>query len=151
MTLGSTTSPGLGQLRGAPAGLPGELPDPPQVALSGDPFTRLRVLHLVARLPRGVALRIADITDSLNATHLDWQFGQRVVADAIIGLASDWMADYRNVSGIYIADGAYGPTVTIEDSPRVDPWLVGRAETLLADCRAVLAEFARRDRLTGDG
>jgi hypothetical protein len=151
LSVSSAASPGLGQLRSTPAGLPAELPTPPQVALSGDPFTRLRVVHLVARLPRGVPLRIADIADRLNATHLDWQFSQRVVADAVIGLATDWLADYRNVNGILIDDGPYGATVTIEDTPRVDPWLVGRSELLLAECHAVLAEFARRDRVTGDG
>lgn len=151
MALSSPDSIGLGELRPMPPGLPVEVPSPPQVAESGDPFSRLRVLHVVARLPRGVPLRIADITDRLNATHLDWQFSQRVVADALIALATDWMADYRNVSGIVIADGSRGPTVAIEDTPRVDPWLVGRVEMLLTECRVVLAEFARRDRVTGDG
>ena len=31
------------------------------------------------------------------------------------------MADYRNSSGIVIEDGPNGPTLTIEDSTRVDP------------------------------
>ena len=38
------------------------------------------------------------------------------------------MADYRNSSGIVIEDGEYGPTVEIEDSTRVDPWIVRQAE-----------------------
>jgi hypothetical protein len=56
------------------------------------------------------------------------------------------MADYRNASGIVLEDGSSGPVVTLEDSNRVDPWIVGQAERELAACRAALAEFARRDR-----
>ena len=55
------------------------------------------------------------------------------------------MADYRNASGIVLDDGPYGPTVTLEDSPRVDPWIVRQALRAAAACRERLAEFARRD------
>jgi hypothetical protein len=131
--------------------LPDDLPTPPQVAESGDPFTDLRIVELVARLERGRAQRIDDVTDRLNATYLDWHFSRRVVADALVALAAAWMADYRNVAGIVLDDGPYGPAVRIEDSPRVDPWFTMQANALLARCRASLSEFARRDRITGDG
>lgn len=151
MTVSRPIAPGLGPLREPIAGLPDDLPTPPQVAESGDPFAGLRILRLVARLERGDPQRIDDVTDRLNATHLDWHFSTRVVSDALIAMASDWMADYRNVAGILLDEGPYGATVTIEDSPRVDPWFVLRARTLLASCQASLAEFSRRDRVTGDG
>jgi hypothetical protein len=55
------------------------------------------------------------------------------------------MADYRNASGIVIGDGVRGPEVTLEASPRVDPWLVQQAERSLRACRRALDDFARRD------
>ena len=56
------------------------------------------------------------------------------------------MADYRNTSGIVLDDGPYGPTLTIEDSSRVDPWIVRQAQREAASCTERLAEFSRRDR-----
>ena len=38
------------------------------------------------------------------------------------------MADYRNSSGIVVEDGPLGPTLAIEDSSRVDPWIVRQAD-----------------------
>ena len=139
----------VGTLRAQPAGMPTELPAPPVVAESGDPFAALRVVDLAARIPRGVPVRLASIVDRLNATHLDWLFSERVVADALLQLQANWMADYRNVSGIVLDEGPGGATVTIEDSTRVDSWIVRQAARLAGECRAELDEFSRRDRLTG--
>ena len=61
-------------------------------------------------------------------------------------LQANWMTDYRNSSGIVLEDGPSGPVVTLEDSSRVDPWIVGQAQREAAACREALAEFARRDR-----
>ena len=138
-------------LRQPPAGLPDPNIAPPTIADSADPFTTIRVLDLLARIDRGRPVRIADIVDRLNATYLDWLFQTRVVADVALQLQSNWMADYRNSSGIVVEDGPYGPTVEIEDSSRVDPWLVRQAQREAAACREVLTEFSRRDRPTGEG
>ncbi len=129
--------------------MPAELPAPPVVAESADPFTALRVVDLVARIPRGRPVDLAVIVDRLNATWLDWLFEPRVVADALVQLQANWMADYRNASGIVLEDGPNGPTLAIEDSTRVDPWIVRQAERLAAECAATLAEFSRRQRRTG--
>jgi hypothetical protein len=148
-----TESPatGLGTLRPAPAGLPDPNLQPPAIAESGDPFSTLRILDLLARIDRGRPIRLSDIVDRLNATYLDWLFTTRVVADTVVQLQTNWMADYRNASGIAIEDGPVGPTVEIEDSSRVDPWLVRQVEREAAACRKALAEFSRRDRPTGEG
>ena len=45
------------------------------------------------------------------------------------------MADYRNSSGIVLEDGPSGPLVTLEDSSRVDPWIVGQAQREAAACQ----------------
>ena len=146
-----TIAPGLGPLRPAPAGLPEIAPNPPVVAESGDPFTTLRVIELLARIERGRPIRLADIRDRLNATYLDWLFPPSVVADVAVALQSNWLSDYRNRSGIALEDGPYGPTIEIEDSTRVDPWIVRQAEREAAACRERLLAFSRLDRPTGEG
>jgi hypothetical protein len=143
-----TATIGLGPLRPAPAGLPDPAISPPTIGESGDPFTTLRVIDLLARLERGRPVRLADIADRLNASYLDWWFPVPVVADVALQLQANWMADYRNASGIVIDDGPHGATVTIEDSSRVDPWIVRQAQREAVSCTERLAEFSRRDRPT---
>jgi hypothetical protein len=139
---------GLGELRPAPAGLPDPAVNPPTIGEAGDPFTTLRVIDLLARLERGRPIRLADIADRLNAMYLDWLFGVPVVVDVVLQLQANWMTDYRNSSGIVVEDGTIGPLLTIEDSSRVDPWIVRQAHRAAADCTERLAEFSRRDRPT---
>ena len=142
---------GLGPLRAAPAGLPDPTLVPPTIAETGDPFTALRVIDLLARLERATPIRLQDVVDRLNATYLDWLFSVPVVADVVVQLQSNWMADYRNGSGIVVEDGPVGPTIAIEDSSRVDPWIVRQARREAASCTERLAEFSRRDRPTSGG
>ncbi|MEA2518731.1 MAG: hypothetical protein QOF49_811 [Chloroflexota bacterium] len=144
-------SPGLGALRPELAGLPEPVLSPPVVAESGDPFAAHRVVALLARLERGRPVRVADVVDRLNATHLDWLFSAPVVVDVAVALQANWMTDYRNSSGIVLEDGPYGPTIAIEDSSRVDPWIVRQAEREASACRDRLAAFSRLERPTGDG
>ena len=148
MTDAAVTAIGLGPLRPAPPGLPDPEIDPPTIGEARDPFTAVRVIHLVARLERGRPIRFSDIADRLNASYLDWLFPVSVVIDVALQLQANWMADYRNSSGIVIADGPSGPTLTIEDSSRVDPWIVRQAEREVASCTERLAEFSRRERPT---
>jgi hypothetical protein len=147
----ATGTIGLGPLRPAPPGLPDPNVAPPTVAESADPFTAIRVIDLLARIERGRPVRMADVADRLNATYLDWLFPQPVVSDVVLQLQANWMADYRNSSGIVVEDGPHGPTLTIEDSTRVDPWIVRQAHREAESCRERLAEFSRRDRPTADG
>ena len=122
---------------------------PPVVAESGDPFAELRVLDLVARLPRGGPIALSAIVDRLNATYMDWLFPERVVADALVQFAANWAADYRSTAGIVLEDGPAGASVTVEDSTRVDPWIVRQGLRVEAACRDALLEFSRHDRTTG--
>ncbi len=138
-------APGDLRLRPAPNGLPDPRLAPPVVAEAGDPFTAVRVIDLVARVERDRPVRLDDLVDALNARHLDWLFDRAAVLDVLIALQANWMADYRNASGLVLEDGPYGPTLTLEESPRVDPWIVRQALREAAACRERLAEFARRD------
>jgi hypothetical protein len=135
----------------APAGFPDERPAPPVIAESGEPFTSLRVLDAVGRMDRGQPVPIDALVAHLNAQHLDWLFTRDVVVSVLITLQANWMADYRNSSGIVLDEGAAGATITLEDSSRVDPWLVRQALREAVDCREALAEFARRDRIATGG
>ncbi len=146
MTESPPTALGNLRLRPAPAGLPDPDLAPPVIAESGDPFAQLRIVVLLATVERGRPIQIADLVDALNARHPDWLFEPRVVIDACIALQSNWYADYRNQSGILLAEGSRGPTISLEDSSRVDPWIVRQAQRHAAACREALAEFSRRDR-----
>jgi hypothetical protein len=146
-----TARVGLAALRPAPAGMPDPSITPPTIAEAGDPFTAIRVIDLVARLERGAPIRLSDVVDRLNATYLDWLFSVPVVADVALQLHANWMADYRNGSGIVIEDGPLGATIEIEDSSRVDPWIVRQARREAASCTERLAEFSRRDRPVSGG
>jgi hypothetical protein len=146
VTDAATATIGLGALRPSPAGMPDPVISPPTVGEAGDPFTAVRVIDLIARLERGRSVRLADVADRLNASYLDWLFPVAVVADVALQLQANWMADYRNSSGIVVADSGLGPTLTIEDSSRVDPWIARQAQRAAADCTERLADFSRRDR-----
>lgn len=143
-------TPGLGPLRPPPPGMPSQQPMPPVIAEAGDPFAALRVVDLLARLPRGTPVELRALVDRLNAMHVDWLFDERVVADVVLQLQANWMADYRNTSGIVVDEAGGIATVTIEDSSRVDPWIVRQAGRELQACHDALLDFSRRDRPTGE-
>ncbi len=145
----TTAMIGLGSLRPAPDGMPDPSIAPPVVAESGDPFTAVRVIDLVARLERGRAIRLEDVAGRLEAIYLDWMFPVPVVVDVALQLQANWMVDYRNSSGIVVADGPSGPVLTIEDSSRVDPWIARQAQRTAAECIERLSEFSRRDGPSG--
>lgn len=131
-------------LRDVPA-LPDPNIQPPTVAESGDQFSALRVAHLVARLPRGEAVRLRDIVDRLNAEYLDWSFSRSVVAAVCVQLQSNWLADFRTSVGFELREGDRGEELLIEDSPRAEPWLVRQVERYAAECREQLSRFARNE------
>jgi hypothetical protein len=130
------------QLREVP-GLPTDDLSPPVVAEAGDPFAELRIVHLLARLPRGEAIRVRDVVERLNRDHLDWAFSRPVVVAAIVQLQANWRADYRDHDGITLEPGPAGEEVSIEEGPRVDPWIVRQVERRRGECLERLATFAR--------
>jgi len=122
--------------------------NPPVVAASGDPFAALRVAHVLARIPRGRPIRLRDIVDRLNIDYLDWSFSRSVVLSVIIQVQANWLADYRSREGILLQDGPAGEEVVIEDSARVEPWLVRQVQRLAAECHEQLRAFAREEGAT---
>lgn len=125
------------------AGLPAVDLNPPIVAEPGDPFAALRVAHLLARIERGAPVRLRDIVDRLNGDYLDWSFSRAVVVAVTVQLQSNWMADFRTANGFDLTDGSHGEELLIEDSARVEPWLLRQVDRLAAECRERLRTFAR--------
>lgn len=123
-------------------GLPDPELQPPTIAERGDPFAELRVVHLVARLQRGVPIRVRDVVDHLNARYVDWSFSRNVVVSALVQLQANWLSDFRSTSGVELRDGSAGEEVVLEDSPRTGPWLVAQADRLAAACTERLRVFA---------
>ncbi len=123
-----------------------DLPDPnvqpPTIAEPGDPFATLRIVHLIACIPRGEPVRVRDLVDRLNADYVDWSFSRGAVIAAIVQLQSNWLSDYRNSDGIVLEDGDAGALVTVEDSPRVDGWVARQAVRLADSCTERLRAFA---------
>ena len=118
------------------------------IAEAGDPFAAVRVIDLVARIERGRPIRIDDIVDRLNATYLDWLFTRAVVVDALVALQANWMADYRNASGIVARGRAVRPDGHDRGlQPRRPVDRRARPSAPPPACRAALDEFARRDRV----
>jgi hypothetical protein len=147
----SSASPGGLRLLPAVAGLPDPNLAPPVVAESGDPFSALRVVDLVARIERGRAVLLDDLVAWLNARYLDWAFDRAAVASALVALQANWLVDFRDASGIVLQESRYGPELTLEQSARVSAWLVGQAQRLEAECRRRLLEFSRREGLDRSG
>jgi hypothetical protein len=89
-----------------------------------------------------VPLRIRDLVDQLNAEYVDWSFSRPVVAAAILQLQANWLSDYRNSDGIAFDEDATGPTVAVEDTSRVDPWIARQVARLHDECELRLRAFA---------
>lgn len=123
-------------------GLPDPNVQPPTIAEPGDPFAALRVVHLVARIPRGEPVRVRDLVDHLNAAYVDWSFSRGTVVAAIVQLQSNWQSDFRSSEGIVLEDGPAGAVVTIEDTRRVDDWIARQATRLAESCTERLRAFA---------
>jgi len=130
------------ELREVP-GLPAADVRPPVVAESGDPFAALRVAHLVARVPRGVPVRLRDMVDRLNADYLDWSFSRPVVAAVVVQLQANWASDFRTQRGFDLSEGSAGEELTLEDSSRIEGWLVRQVERYANQCQQRLSEFAK--------
>ena len=127
------------------AALPDPNVAPPVVAESGDPFAGLRIAHLIARLPRGESVRLADVVDRLNSDYLDWSFSRNAVAAVAVQLAANWQADFRTTTGFELREGERGDELFIEDTSRAQTWLVSQVERYAAECRLRLQTFAREE------
>ena len=60
-------------------------------------------------------------------------------------LQSNWLADFRTSTGFELREGDRGDELVIEDSSRVEPWLVRQVLRLAGECQDALRTFARNE------
>ena len=143
-----TTEPSL--LGPAVPGMPETDLNPPQIARVGDPFSRLRFVHFLARLKRNATHQLRDVVASLNAAYLDWYFPEKVVLAELVQLQANWSISYHGDDRIVLDRNERGHTLLIVDSTKMTPFLVSQAKQLREDCDDELRRFALGDGVTTD-
>ena len=122
-------------------GLPDADVRPPTVAESGDPFAELRVVHLVARLERGVPVRLRDVVDRLNADWVDWSFSRPVVVGALVQLQANWLADFRSAFAFMTRSNAKIPASCSPPLRSLDQRMIGSPRRSAAWSRRIWVSF----------
>ena len=131
-----------------PEGLPDPNIAPPQLARSGDPFARVRVVHFLSRLPRNTTLQLRDVVASLNAAFLDWSFSEKVVLAELVQLQANWAISFHGDDRIVLDRNERGHTLLIVDSTRMTPFLVAEANRAGQACEEELRRFTLGDGIT---
>ena len=143
----STTAPMLGA---APEGMPDPELAPPQLARAGDPFARLRIIHLLSRLSRNTTHQLRDVVGALNAAFLDWSFSEKVVLSEIVQLQANWAISFHGEDRIILDRNERGQTLLIVDSSKMTPFLVAQARAAADACEEELRRFTLGDGITTD-
>jgi hypothetical protein len=146
MTDPTTTSP----LSAPPDGMPDPELAPPQIARSGDPFARLRIVHLLSRLPRNTTLQLRDVLAWLNASFLDWSFTEKVLLATLVQLQANWSISFHGDDRIVLDRNERGHTLLIVDSTRMTSFLVAEARRAAEEAEDELRRFTLGDGVTTD-
>ena len=137
-------------LEAPPDGMPDPQVAPPQVARSGDPFARLRILHHLARLPRNVTLPLRAVVDSLNAAFLDWYFSEKVLLAELVQLQANWALSFHGEDRIVLDRNERGHTLLIVDSTRMSAFLVAEGRRAADEADNELRRFTLGDGVSPD-
>ena len=146
MTEPTTTSP----LSAPPDGMPDPELAPPQIARSGDPFARLRIVHLLSRLPRNTTLQLRDVLAWLNAAFLDWSFTEKVLLATLVQLQANWSISFHGDDRIVLDRNERGHTLLIVDSSRMTAFLVAEAKRAADEAEEELRRFTLGDGISPD-
>jgi hypothetical protein len=146
MTEPTTTSP----LSAPPEGMPDPELAPPQIARSGDPFARLRILHLLSRLPRNTTLQLRDVQAWLNASFLDWSFNEKVLLATLVQLQANWSISFHGDDRIVLDRNERGHTLLIVDSSRMTAFLVAEGKRAAEEAEEELRRFTLGDGISPD-
>jgi hypothetical protein len=146
MTEPTTTSP----LSAPPDGMPDPALAPPQIARSGDPFARLRIVHLLSRLPRNSTLQLRDVLGWLNATFLDWSFNEKVLLATLVQLQANWSMSFHGDDRIVLDRNERGHTLLIVDSSRMNSFLVAEGRRAADEAEEELRRFTLGDGISPD-
>ena len=134
----------------APEGMPTPDLAPPQIARTGDPFARLRLLHFVSRLRRNATHQVRDVVAALNADFLDWSFGEKVVLAELVQLQANWSISFHGEDRIVLDRNERGHTLLIVDSTKMTPFLVAEARRAAEACDEELRRFTLGDGVSTD-
>lgn len=133
-----------------PDGMPDPGLTPPQIARSGDPFARLRLIHFVSRVRRNTTHQLRDVVAALNAAFLDWSFAERVVLAELVQLQANWSISFHGEDRIVLDRNERGHTLLIVDSTKMSPFLVAEARRAAEACDEELRRFTLGDGVTTD-
>jgi hypothetical protein len=123
---------------------------PPQIARSGDPFARLRLVHFVARLRRNATHQLRDVVMALNAAFLDWSFSEKVVLAELVQLQANWSISFHGEDRIVLDRNERGHTLLVVDSTKMTPFLIAEARRAAEACEDELRRFTLGDGVTTD-
>lgn len=123
---------------------------PPQIARTGDPFGRARILHFAARVRRNVTHQLRDAVAALNASYLDWFFSEKVVLAELVQLQANWAISYHGEDRIVLERNERGHTLLIVDSTKMSPFLASELRRAIDECEEELRAFTRGDAGTPD-
>ena len=74
------------------------------------PFARLRIVHLLSRLPRNTTLQLRDVLAWLNASFLDWSFNEKVLLATLVQLQANWSISFHGDDRIVLDRNERGHT-----------------------------------------
>lgn len=124
--------------------------NPPQIARSGDPFARLRILHFLSRLQRNTTHQLRDVVAALNADFLDWSFSEKVVLAALVQLQANWSISFHGDDRIILDRNERGHTLLIVDSTRMTAFLVAEGRRAAEEAEEELRRFVLGDGISPD-
>ena len=124
--------------------------NPPQIARSGDPFARLRVLHFLSRLQRNTTHQLRDVVAALNADFLDWSFSEKVLLAALVQLQANWSISFHGDDRIILDRNERGHTLLIVDSTRMTAFLVAEGRRAADEAEEELRRFVLGDGISPD-
>jgi hypothetical protein len=128
-----------------PDGMPSPTLAPPQIARTGDPFARLRILHFLSRLRRNSTLQLRDVVAALNAEFLDWSFPEKVVLAELVQLQANWAISFHGDDRIILDRNERGHTLLMVDSSKMTSFLVGEARRAAEEAQEELRRFSLGD------
>jgi len=138
------------ELGAAPDGMPDPGVAPPQIARSGDPFGRLRILHHLSRLPRNVTLPVREVVASLNAAFLDWYFSEKVLLAELVQLQANWAISFHGDDRLVLDRDERGHRLLIVDSTRMTAFLVAEGRRAADEADEELRRFTLGDGVSPD-
>ncbi len=134
----------------APEGMPDPGIAPPQIARSGDPFARLRVVHFLARLRRNTTHQLRDVLAALNADFMDWYFSEKVLLAEVVQLQANWAISFHGDDRIVLDRNERGHTLLIVDSTRITAFLVAEGRRAAEQAEEELRRFTLGDGVSPD-